>query len=164
MPPTMLIAIASVFVLALCAPWLYRRLGTWCGPTLALLPAALAIYFAAHAAPQRDAFEWAPALSVTLSFVLDGVSRLFALLITGIGAVVLVYAGAYLQGHERLGRFYMYLLAFMGSMLGLVLADNLLLLFVFWELTSFSSFLLIGFEHHRAAARSAALQALLVTA
>jgi multicomponent Na+:H+ antiporter subunit A len=160
----MLLAIASVFVLALCAPWLYRRLGAWCGSTLALLPAALAIYFAAYAAPQRDAYEWAPALSVTLSLVLDGLSRLFALLITGIGAVVLVYAGAYLHGHERLGRFYMYLLAFMGSMLGLVLADNLLLLFVFWELTSFSSFLLIGFEHHRAAARSAALQALLVTA
>src|SRR5919112_465158 len=93
---------------------------------------------------------------------LDGLSLLFALLISGVGALVLVYAGGYLAGHPELGRLYAFLLMFMASMLGLVLAD-LLLLFVFWELTSLSSYLLIGFDHERAEARAAALQALLVT-
>ena len=88
---------------------------------------------------------------------------MFALLISGIGTLVFVYAGAYLAGHAHLLRFYLFLLLFMVSMLGLVLADNLLLLFVFWELTSLTSFLLIGFDHQRPVARAAALQALLVT-
>ena len=104
-----------------------------------------------------------PALGVNLSFTVDGLSLLFALLISGVGALVLVYAGGYLAGSPQLGRLYAFLLFFMASMLGLVLADNLLLLFVFWELTSLSSYLLIGFDHERAEARAAALQALLVT-
>jgi multicomponent Na+:H+ antiporter subunit A len=104
-----------------------------------------------------------PSLDVSLSSYLDGLSLLFALLITVIGALVLVYAGGYLAGHAELGQFYALLLLFMGSMLGLVLADNVITLFVFWELTSISSYLLIGFDHDRADARAAALQALLVT-
>jgi multicomponent Na+:H+ antiporter subunit A len=88
---------------------------------------------------------------------------LFALLISGIGALVVIYAGSYLHGHTHLGRFYSYILMFMASMLGLVLADNLIALFVFWELTSISSYLLIGFNHQQESARAASLQALLVT-
>lgn len=107
--------------------------------------------------------SWAPALGIALSFRLDGLSLLFALLITGIGATVFAYSGGYLRDRARLGRLYSLLLFFMASMLGLVLADNLLLLYVFWELTSISSYLLIGFEHERPRARSAALQSLLVT-
>jgi multicomponent Na+:H+ antiporter subunit A len=102
-------------------------------------------------------------LAVNLSLALDGLSLLFALLICGIGALVLIYAGGYLAGHARLGQFYAFLLLFMGAMLGLVLADNILTLFIFWELTSISSFLLIGFTHERSESRAAARQALLIT-
>ena len=70
---------------------------------------------------------------------------LFAILIAGIGALVVLYAGFYLQGHEHLGRLYCFLLLFMALMLGLVLTDNAIALFVFWELTSLSSYFLIGF-------------------
>jgi multicomponent Na+:H+ antiporter subunit A len=160
----MLAAIASGFVLAIFAPF-FRRVG-W---MLSLLPAGLAIYFAA-AAPAvwrgsilQASYEWAPALGVLLTFRLDGLSLLYALLITGLGAIVVVYGGGYLHGHRHLGRFYAFLLFFMASMLGVVLADNLIVLYIFWELTSISSYLLIGFDHDREAARRAALQALLVT-
>lgn len=136
---------------------------------MALLPLALALYCAsfieAVAAGHTFtvAYAWVPAMGVTLSFAIDGLALLFALLITAIGALVLIYAGSYLAGHPHRGRFYLYILTFMAAMLGVVLADNLLTLFVFWELTSLSSYLLIGFEHHRPEARAAALQALLVT-
>jgi multicomponent Na+:H+ antiporter subunit A len=111
----------------------------------------------------REAWSWLPSLGISFSFYLDGLALLFALLVTGIGALVVIYAGGYLAGHAQLGRFYLFLLLFMGSMLGVVLADNLIALFVFWELTSFTSYLLIGFDHERERARWAALQALLVT-
>jgi len=106
---------------------------------------------------------WVPALDLELAFRLDGLSLLFALLIAGIGALIICYTAGYLHGNRRRRRFYLYLLLFMASMLGVVLADNVLLLFVCWELTSFTSYLLIGFDHENAAARKAALQALLVT-
>ena len=106
---------------------------------------------------------WVPSLGLSLSFNLDGLGLLFAFLITTIGALVVLYASAYLKGHPQSGRFYASLFAFMGAMLGVALSDNILTLFVFWELTGFTSFLLIGFEHERADARSAALQALIVT-
>ncbi len=111
----------------------------------------------------RVAWSWVPSLDVQLSFYVDGLSLLFALLITGIGTFIFLYAGTYLHGHPRLARFYLYLTLFMASMLGLVLADNLITLFVFWELTTVSSYLLIGFDCEKAEARRNALQALLVT-
>ncbi|HUH77310.1 MAG TPA: proton-conducting transporter membrane subunit, partial [Devosia sp.] len=85
------------------------------------------------------------------------------LTISGIGAAIVLYTGAYLKGHAHQGRFFAFLLAFMGSMLGLVLADNMLALFLFWELTAITSFLLIGFDHTRMAARRGAIQALVIT-
>jgi multicomponent Na+:H+ antiporter subunit A len=106
---------------------------------------------------------WAPSLGLSLAFNLDALGLLFALLITGIGALIVLYASHYLEGHAHAGRFYASLFAFMGAMLGVVLSDNILTLFVFWELTGFTSYLLIGFEHERPAARAAALQALIVT-
>src|SRR5690606_31368846 len=127
----------------------------------------LFVYFASFipriAAGERIAtgVAWAPSLGVSLSFSVDGLSLLFALLINGIGALILIYGGSYLAGHHQLGRFYAFLLLFMGSMQGVVLADNVLTLFVFWELTSISSFLLIGFNHEKRASRVAAIQALL---
>jgi multicomponent Na+:H+ antiporter subunit A len=89
---------------------------------------------------------------------------MFAILIAGIGTLIVIYATKYLEHHPSVARFHVSLFAFMGSMLGLVLSDNVVLLFVFWELTGFTSYLLIGFEHDRQEARRAAQQALLVTA
>ena len=135
----------------------------------ALPPAALALAFAsflpeiADGGSIRVSYDWVPSLGVSLSFLIDGLSLTFALLISGIGAFIALYSSAYLAGHAHLGRFYIYLLLFMVAMLGLVLADNLITLFVFWELTTLTSYLLIGFDHVSAKARRAALQALLLT-
>jgi multicomponent Na+:H+ antiporter subunit A len=109
-------------------------------------------------------FPWLPQLGVTLSFRLDALGLLFALLITGVGALVVVYAWRYLAHDPHRGRGVAALLAFAASMLGLVLADDLLVLYVFWELTSVTSWLLIQLDHERAEARRASWQALLVTA
>lgn len=108
-------------------------------------------------------YAWAPSLGLSLSFNLDGLGLLFGLLITAIGALIVLYASSYLADHPEAGRFYASLFAFMGAMLGVALSDNIFTLFVFWELTGFTSFLLIAFDHDRAAARAAALQALIVT-
>lgn len=116
------------------------------------------------AGPVRLSWEWIPSLNIALSFYLDGLSLLFALLITGIGTLVMLYAARYLAGHPQYARFSLYLFSFMVSMLGLVLADNVLSLFVFWELTTFTSYLLIGFTHTDPKSRRNALQALLLTA
>ncbi|HSQ71353.1 MAG TPA: proton-conducting transporter membrane subunit, partial [Rubrivivax sp.] len=93
----------------------------------------------------------------------DGLAWLFALLITGIGALVVLYAAWYLDPADPAPRFFTFLLLFMGAMLGVVLADNLILLVLFWELTSLSSFLLIGFWHGRTDARQGARMALTIT-
>ncbi|MFM2042896.1 MAG: hypothetical protein RLY86_1472 [Pseudomonadota bacterium] len=113
--------------------------------------------------PVLQSTAWVPSLGIDLAFRLDGFSLLFALLITGIGTLVLVYSGAYMAGDPDLPRFLAYILGFMGAMLGLVLADNLILLFIFWELTSFFSFLLIGFNAESKKARDAAVQSLIIT-
>lgn len=165
----MLFAVLSGFLIALLAPSICRLLRQWSGWFFALLPLALIIYFSGFVARIANgesvlfSYRWLPALGVNLTFNLDGLSLLFALLITSVGALVFIYSGSYLGRNPELGRFFAYILMFMGSMLGVVLADNAIVLFVFWELTSLSSYFLIGFEHERAAARSAALQALLVT-
>ncbi|KUJ83458.1 Na(+)/H(+) antiporter subunit A [Microbulbifer flavimaris] len=109
-------------------------------------------------------WAWVPSLGISANFFVDGLSSLFALLISGIGVFVAIYAGSYLSGHPHLRRFYLYLLLFMIGMLGLVMAADLITLFVFWELTTISSYLLIGFNHSNSAARRSALQALLITA
>ena len=114
--------------------------------------------------PVRWVIPWIPSLDINLTFWIDGLSLMFALLITGIGAMVMLYAAKYLAGHPQYNRFALYLFSFMLSMLGLVLADNLLALFVFWELTTFTSYLLIGFTHTDPKSRRNALQALLLTA
>ncbi|NNL18836.1 MAG: putative monovalent cation/H+ antiporter subunit A [Boseongicola sp.] len=111
----------------------------------------------------RWSWEWVPSLGISLSFLIDGLSLTFALLISGIGALVMLYSTKYLAGHKNFARFFLYLTLFMMAMLGLVLSDNLLSLFVFWELTSITSYLLIGFSHTSADSRRSALQALLVT-
>ena len=139
------------------------------GWLLALLPLAVFLYLAAQipavlaGETLQGGIAWVPSLGIALSFQLDGLSLLFALLVSGIGALIVVYAGGYLAGHAQLGRFYAVLLLFTTAMLGVVCAGDAITLFIFWELTSITSYLLIGFDHERAAARAAALQALLVT-
>jgi multicomponent Na+:H+ antiporter subunit A len=137
----MLPAVLSGFVLSLLAPILYRTSRQAATLLFWLFPLALFTYFSFFIGAVADgqtitsSYSWVPGLGISLSWHLDGLSLLFALLISGIGALVVVYSSAYLQDHRDLGRFYMYLLAFMSSMLGLVLSDNLIALFVFWELT-----------------------------
>ncbi|MDX9766060.1 MAG: putative monovalent cation/H+ antiporter subunit A [Ectothiorhodospiraceae bacterium] len=165
----MLYAVLSGFLLAAVAPWLVPRLGAHAGRVLALLPAGLFLWFASLLPAVGGGetllweYAWVPGLDVQLGFLVDGLSLLFALLISGIGALVTLYAGSYLAGHRDLARFFVWLLAFMASMLGLVLSDGLIALFVFWELTSITSFMLIGFAHEDKAARQAALQGLFIT-
>lgn len=106
---------------------------------------------------------WLTDLGLNLSLHMDGLSFLFALLILGVGLLVIVYARYYLGQNEALPRFFASLLLFMGAMLGLVLAGNLLLMLMFWELTSLASFLLIGYWRHRNDARVGARMALAVT-
>ncbi|HRK79411.1 MAG TPA: proton-conducting transporter membrane subunit [Thiobacillus sp.] len=107
--------------------------------------------------------DWMPALGLNLAFRLDGLSLLFAGLILGIGLLIVLYARYYLSERDSMGRFYSYLMLFMGSMLGIVLSENLIQLLVFWELTSLSSFLLISYWQHREEARQGARMALAVT-
>ncbi len=107
--------------------------------------------------------DWMPALGLNLAFRLDGLSLLFAGLILGIGLLIVLYARYYLSERDSMGRFYSYLMLFMGSMLGIVLSENLIQLLVFWELTSLSSFLLISYWQHREEARHGARMALAVT-
>ncbi len=111
----------------------------------------------------RASWSWLPALGLNLSFRLDGLSVLFTLLILLMGLLIIMYARYYLSPRDPMGRFYSFLLMFMGSMLGIVLSDNVLLLLVFWELTSLTSFLLIGYWRDQAAARQGARMALTVT-
>lgn len=106
---------------------------------------------------------WAPEVGLNATFYVDGLSLLFAGLITGIGFLVIVYARFYLAPREALLRFYSSLMLFMAAMVGVVTSGNLLLLVVFWELTSVSSFLLIGFWDHRPESRKGAYQSLIVT-
>ncbi|EJL6433745.1 DUF4040 domain-containing protein [Vibrio cholerae] len=106
---------------------------------------------------------WVPGLDINLTFRLDGLSFLFASLITGIGALIQIYAFAYMKEKVARFSFHLYLTLFMLSMLGVVVSDNILLLFIFWELTTITSYLLIGFNHDKALSRKNALQSLLVT-
>lgn len=135
---------------------------------LALIPAAvLLLAWWATAGGERvlaAAWPWIPSLGISLAFRIDGLALQFILLIAGIGTLVFVYAAGYMAGVKQRLRLFGALIAFMLAMLGSVSADNLLLLFVFWEMTSLTSFLLVGFKHEKAAARRSAQQALMVTA
>lgn len=164
----MIAFLLATFVVAPLVGWLVSRVPR-VAAALALWPALIAALVARELwsvgadGPRIVEYAWAPALGLSLSFNLDGWGLLFALLISAIGALVMLYASAYLRGHRDAGRFYASLFLFMGAMLGVALSDNVLSLFVFWELTGFASFLLIGFDHDREESRSAALQALIVT-
>jgi multicomponent Na+:H+ antiporter subunit A len=160
--------LAGLFV-AFAAPLLYRWMGKYIVVPMALLPLLLFGYFCQqvpHILKGNNILEstrWVPALDINLQFQLDGLSLLFSLLITLFGFLIMLYTQGYMGQHPLLGRFYMYLTLFMTAMLGVVLSDNIFCLFMCWEMTSISSYLLIGFNHEDKATRVSAWQALLVT-
>lgn len=140
----------------------------WLARLTPIVPAAIFVWLTATQVGADTIvtaeMPWFPSLGVTLSFFLDGLGLLFALIISGIGALVLIYAGGYFEKPADLVRFSIYTLIFMTAMLGIVTSSNLLLLFVFWEITSITSYLLIGFKNESSAAREGARRALLITA
>lgn len=147
-----------------------RRLGPRVGWVALVFPvvSTIALFSAASLVqlPGRATVEWpwVPSLGISLSFAIDGLSLFFALVVSGMGCLIFFYAANYLDDHyEHHGRFYSYLVLFMAAMLGTVLANNLMLMFVFWELTGIASFLLIGFLHGEEGSRVGARQALLIT-
>ena len=126
---------------------------------------AIALYsFVTDSGVIRSEIQWLPALGLNLIIRLDGLSWLFTMLVLTIGFLVVLYARYYMSREDPVPRFFSFLLAFMGSMVGLVVSGNLVQLVFFWELTSLFSFLLIGYWHHNEAARSSARMALIVTA
>ncbi|OZU89900.1 Na+/H+ antiporter subunit A [Virgibacillus indicus] len=132
-----------------------------------IIPLVIFIYFVRFIGndftPVRQTVNWIPSLGINFDFYLDGLSLLFVLLISGIGALVVLYSIFYLSNQERLGHFYVYLLMFMTAMLGVVLSDNIFVLYTFWELTSISSFLLIGYWHFKERSRYGALKSMMIT-
>ncbi len=146
-----------------------RRAARWALPLAAIAPAATFVWLATQAPSVLDGdtptvdIEWIPQISLSISLRLDGFGLLMGLLVSGIGVLVLLYSISYFGRRSDLGRLAGLLVAFAGAMLGIVWADGLLTLFVFWELTSITSFLLIGFDDTNASARAAATRAFLVT-
>src|SRR5918994_1499603 len=166
----LLLILVLPFLGAVLTPLAGRAAGR-VGCTLAALagPAASLVLLLHHAAGALSgdvivaSWRWIPGFGLDFALRLDGLSFLFALLVLGIGLLVLIYSYGYLSEGESLGSFLGLMLGFMGGMLGIVLAENLLLMVLFWEITSLSSFLLIGFHHDEAEARRAALMALTIT-
>lgn len=160
--------IASPFAGALVAAWLptnARNAAATLASTVTLTAlVCLALLYPASVDGARTELPWLPSLGVDLIFRLDGLSWLFALLVVGIGALIVLYARYYMSPEDPVPRFYSFLLAFMGAMLGIVMSGNLIQLVVFWEVTSLFSFLLIGYWHQSVNAREGARMALTVTA
>ncbi|MDR0229249.1 MAG: DUF4040 domain-containing protein [Flavobacteriaceae bacterium] len=166
----MLTLIFLTFVLAFVVLFLKKFVQTKFVALISLLPFSIFLYLLSFLRSVKDGIhsvlfksEWIPTLGINLDFKIDGLSLLFGLLISGIGTLVFLYASSYLRGHPLLHRFLCYLIVFMGAMLGVVTSDNLITLFIFWELTSISSFFLIGFNNEEEDSRNSALWALAIT-
>jgi NADH:ubiquinone oxidoreductase subunit 5 (subunit L)/multisubunit Na+/H+ antiporter MnhA subunit len=170
--PTLLLPLILIFAGASIAalfglPALNRRLTiTRLSWLLALAPLAAFVLLAVRVPSlnQGDIYvwqiAWLPSLGVELGFYFDSLSALFALLVTFIGILIIIYTGQYFKGDQRAWRFLTYMLLFMGSMLGLVMAGDVLTLFIFWEGTSIVSFLLVAYKYKDQAARRGGFKAL----
>lgn len=176
----MVVVLAVLFAVSIATPWIFSRLGrptfyllaailmaafVW---TLSYIPAVLEAEQGAASgqpnAPPAEIFEWIPQLGVELAFRMDALALALCLLISGVGAAVMLYCARYFPPAETAaGPFAAQLFSFAAAMLGLVLSDDLVMLFIFWELTTILSFLLIGYSAHRVFARRSAIQALIVT-
>ncbi|MGI8316068.1 Na+/H+ antiporter subunit A [Halobacillus mangrovi] len=164
----MLVAVLLPFIIAMIIPFLSKWKHTiHTGYFVTIVPVIVFIYFARYLGhgfePVSREYAWIPSLDMNILFYLDGLSLLFVLLISGIGALVAFYSIYYLHKSEQLGHFYVYFLIFMGSMLGVVLSDNVFVLYTFWEFTSLSSFLLIGYWNYKKESRYGALKSMLIT-
>lgn len=165
------IAIIAPFLFALTIPFFYKKIpSVHTGWFVLVLPIVLFVYLLTFIPTIADGevvthlLAWVPSLGINFDIRLDGLALLFALLITGIGILVVLYSVFYLdKNKESLHNFYFYLLMFMGAMLGVVLSGNLMVLYVFWELTSLSSALLIGYWYHREKSRYGAQKSMLIT-
>lgn len=170
MHDNLLILIAALPFVGALLPGIMIRAGRNVTTAFTLAPTVLALVFLSLFAPAvlsgeviHARIDWLPSLGLNASFYLDGLGLLFAGMILGVGVLVIIYARFYLSGDDPMGQFFTFLLLFQGAMLGIVLSDNILLLLVFWELTSLSSFLLIGFWKHLPEGRQGARMALAVT-
>ncbi|EGQ0311635.1 Na+/H+ antiporter subunit A [Staphylococcus pseudintermedius] len=163
-------AVLLPLIFAILIPILYRyykriHLGWFVLP----IPVVLFAYFLSYIKPTmsgqftEQSAAWMPQIGMNFDVYVDGLGLLFSLLITGIGSLVVLYSISYLSQSEQLGHFYCYLLMFMNAMLGVVLSDNLLVLYFFWELTSFSSFLLISFWRHKDKSLYGAMKSMMIT-
>jgi len=167
---TLALILLLPFIGSICAalmPSNARNAEAWLAGAFTLASAALVILMYPQIKDEgvvRAGVAWIPQLGLDMQLRIDGFAWMFALLITGIGALVVVYARYYLAPADPVPRFFSFLLAFMGAMLGIVLSGNLIQMVVFWELTSFTSFMLIAYWYHRAEARRGAGMALTVTA
>ncbi|MCT1802212.1 Na+/H+ antiporter subunit A [Kocuria sp. CPCC 205235] len=156
---------------ALCAPAILKRTGRSGFYAVALVPLGSLIWLFTQtprvygeSGEWYSTLEWIPQLGITLAFRMDALAYMMSLLILGVGALVLIYCALYFKSDaDGIGAFAAQLVAFAGAMFGLVTADDLLVLFVFWEITSVLSFLLISYSRTKLAARRAALQALVIT-
>src|SRR3954463_9224390 len=145
-----------------------RNTAVWIGAVVTSLCALLVVSLFSRVTGSesviRERYSWAPQLGLDLYLRMDGYAWLFALLVALMGLLVVLYARYYMSQQDPVPRFFSFLLAFMGAMLGVVLSGNVIQLVIFWELTSFTSFMLIAYWYHRADARRGARMALTVTA
>ena len=166
--PLLIAALVGYFVaffIPIIAPYAKQSIG-W---IFALYPLGVFLYFLTqlsainNGAIIESSTPWVPALGINFDFYLDGLSLLMGLLVSGMGTLIFIYAGGYMREDAGIGRFFTHLTLFTSAMLGLILAGNLLTLFIFWELTSITSYLLIGYKYKAHDSRAAATQALLTT-
>ncbi|CAM3221304.1 Na+/H+ antiporter subunit A [Filibacter tadaridae] len=167
---TITLVIFIPFLAAILVPFIYKRVPNrnigWfilCVPLALFIVLLRFIPAVSSGETYIHTIPWIPSAGINFTTHLDGLSMIFGLLITGVGSLVILYSIYYLSARESLGNFYVYLLMFMGSMLGVIFSDNLMVLYVFWELTSISSFLLIAFWYHRKKSRYGAQKSLLIT-
>lgn len=168
---SILVAVFFPFAIAIAVPYFanrYRNISAWLAiaAPVGSLWALIVLYGEWGAAGQKailHSISWAPSANLEVSFLVDGLSIMWGFLVAGIGFLIVLYSNWYLHEHEDMGRYYGWLTAFMGSMMGVVFADHLITLFIFWELTSITSFFLIGFWSDRPAALYGSQKALLIT-
>ncbi|MFJ7827484.1 Na+/H+ antiporter subunit A [Psychrobacillus sp. NPDC096623] len=168
---SLIFAIFLPILVAIVIPFLFKKISSiHTGWFVLIVPVVLVGYYVTYISAIMDGttyidkFEWIPSLDISLVSYIDGLSLLFSLLITGIGALVVLYSIFYMdKEREKLGNFYVYLLLFMSAMLGVVQSDHLISLYFFWELTSISSFLLIGYWYTKDRSRFGALKSMMIT-
>ncbi len=167
---TLLFVLLLPFIGSICASFLpsnARNAAAWLAGGFALAATTLVLLLYPQVIEHgvvSASLPWLPQLGLVLSLRMDAFAWIFALLISGVGSLVVFYARYYMAAADPVPRFFSFLLAFMGAMLGIVLSGNLVQMVIFWELTSFTSFMLIAYWYHRADARRGANMALIVTA